>query len=62
VPVCVTVPNGQTVAEIWLFIDVQDGGRRDLGLSKFLIFKGQKDQGDKMHRLAKFRGDRSNRC
>jgi len=42
---CVTVTNyaeiGQTAAEIWLFFDFQDGGRRHLGFSKFQIFNSR---------------------
>jgi len=39
---CTIVPNfveiAQTAAEIWLFSDFQDGGRRHLGFAQFQIF------------------------
>jgi len=45
---CTIVPNfveiAQTAAEIWLFFDFQDGGRRHLGFLKFQIFNGRDGQ------------------
>ena len=38
------VEIAQTAAEIWLFFDFQDGGRRHLGFAKFHIFDSRYDQ------------------
>jgi len=62
---CVIMPNfieiAQTVVEIWLFFDFQDGGRRNLGFVKFQIFNARGGQRFEMHHRDKFRQNRSNR-
>jgi len=62
VPVCVIVPNGQTVVETWRLFDFQDGGRRHLGFLKLQILRIRRVKGDKMRHHAKFHGDRCNHC
>ena len=53
------VKIAQTVAEIGIFFDFQDGGRRHLGYVKFLTVGTVKKF--EMHHLAKFRDNRLNR-
>jgi len=62
---CTIVPNfveiAQTAAEIWLFFDFQDGGRRHLGFANFKFLTVGTVRRFEMHHRAKLRQNRLNR-
>ena len=63
---CVIMPNfieiGQTVAEIWRFNGLQNGGRPPSWILKFKFLTAETVKGPILHQRTKFGKDRSNRC
>jgi len=57
------VPNfveiGETAAEVWRFLIVQDGGGAILNFLQFQIFNGRRRKGVELRRPAKFDRNRS---